>query len=321
MACISGDSDLHSTVYCILTIFSFSLQVVEKVDTAVFPNCQTQETAHASASAPTDAVDGITAENEEYFSKPGVLREPEPFSVSSEPLQISHMSREHSPNHPANPHRAEEPVADSVSFSTDELMISSSTTAVQSPHVSDLIAPVQNSTPRAMENGLPEGDSNSYPNQPVEDHYESVHQRLQTEPETRMHIVEYSEGKSVQNLSGQPPSMAGPTTIGLSHNDETESLVQSVSEDQCSQGISQYMEGNNSSEQTNLAAGLTTCVEPAPSTHQGSELNASSQINIPQSGQQEESQGVLHQLKSNSHLIAAAAIGMTAAFVAFRLRP
>lgn len=293
------------------------------------PNCQTQETcqgtAHASSSASTDAVAGITEENEENVSKPGVLREQEPFSVSSDQLQISHMNRECSLNHPprpqavSNPHRAEEPVVDSVSVSTDDLMISSSTTAVQSQHVSDPIAPVQNSTPRAIENGFPEGDSNSCPNQPVEDHYESFPQRSQPEPGTRTHIVEVSEEKSVQNLSGQPPSMAGPTTIGLSHNGETESLVQSVSEAQCSQGSLQCMEGNNASEQVSLAAGLTTCAEPA-ATLQGSELNASGQINIPRSEQREESQGVLHQFKSNSHLIAAAAIGMTAVFLALRLR-
>ncbi|MCJ8730697.1 hypothetical protein PDJAM_G00187390 [Pangasius djambal] len=309
-------------------------QVVERAHPAVSPNSQTQETsqgtAQASSSASPDAVAGcFTAENEENFSKPGVLRGEEPYSVSSDHLQISNMTTEHSPIQPArpqavsNPHRAEEPVDVSVSISTDDLMISSSTTTVPTRRVSDPTAPVQNSTPRAVENSFPEGDSNSYPHQPVEDHYESFSQSLQNEPGTRVHIVEVSEGPSFQNLNGQPPSMVGPTAIGLSHNSESEGLVQSVSEHQSSwhiQGSSQYIKANNASELASPAAGLTTYAELAPSTFQESELNASGQINLPQSEQREESQGVLLRFQSKPHLIAAAAVGIAAVFVAWRLK-
>ncbi|KAB5581842.1 hypothetical protein PHYPO_G00180250 [Pangasianodon hypophthalmus] len=307
-------------------------QVVERVHPAVSPNCQTQETsqgtAQASSSASTDAVAGclsnFTAENEN-FSKPGVLRGEEPYSVSSDQLQISNVTTEHSPIQPAvsNPHRAEEPVDGSVSVTTDDLMISSSTTTVPTQRVSDPIAPVPTLIPRAVENSFPEGDRNSYPHQPVEDHYESFCQSLQTEPGTRVHIVEVSEGPSIQNLNGQPPSMVGATAIGLSRNSESEGLVQSVSEHQPSLHIqvsSQCIKGNNASDLASPTAGLTTYAEPAPANFQESELNASGQINLPRSEQRDESQGALHQFLSKPHLIAAAAVGISAVFVAWRLK-
>lgn len=295
-----------------------SLQVVERVHTARSPNCQTQETsqgpAQASPSASTAAVAGclsnFAAENEENFSKPGVLTEEDPFSISSDCLQISHMTMEGSPDHPTRPqavsnhHRAEEPVNESISVNTDDLMFSSSTATVPSQRV---------------ENGFPEGDGNSYPNQPVEDHYESV----QTQSGTRMHIVEVSGEPSVQNLNCQPPSIVGPTTLhhcGLSHNDE--SLVPSVSEDpsQHFQGFSQCIQGSNASEQPSPTAGLTACAEPAQAAIQESELNASGQTNFPRSEQRERSQGLLHRFQSNAHLIAAAAVGMTAVFMALKYK-
>lgn len=230
-----------------------------------------------------------------------MLREEELFSSTSDCLQISHMTVARSPVQLARPQavstsqRAEELVNESASVTTDDLMISSSTAAGPSQCVSDPMAPVPNSTPRALENGFSEGDSNSYPHQPVEDHYESV--RL--ESGTREHFIEFSERPSIQNLNGQPPSMVGPTTVGLSHNSETESLVQSVPEDQ------------PASEHANPAAVLTACAEPA---------SASGQINLPQLEQREVSQGVLHKIQSNAHLIAAAAIGMTAVFVALKYK-
>ncbi|XP_053476951.1 mitochondrial antiviral-signaling protein [Ictalurus furcatus] len=302
--------------------------ITQVVHTAVSPNCQTQETsqrtAQATPSASTDAVAGclsnLAAENEENFSKPDVLRGEEPFSVSSDRLQISHMTMERSPFQPQavpNPYRAEEPVDESVSVTTDDPMFSSSTTAVLSQHVSDSVVPVQNSAPRALENGFQEVPC---PNQPVEDHYESICQSLQT----RVHIVKVSEGRSVQNLSGQPPSMVRPTTARLNDNGKTESIVQSISEDQPSrhiQDISQCIQENNASEQASPSAGLTTYAEPAyPATVQKSELKASGQINIPQSEQREESQGVLQRFQSSSHLIVAAAVCMAAVFVAWRLK-
>lgn len=309
-------------VYCILTHFSFSLQVVH---TAVSPNCQTQETsqrtAQATPSASTDAVAGglsnLAAENEENFSKPDVLRGEEPFSVSSDRLQISHMTMERSPFQPQampNTYRAEEPVDESVSVTTDDLMFSSSTSAVLSQHVSDPVVPVQNSAPRPLENGFQEVPC---PNQPVEDHYESICQSLQT----RVHIVKVSEGRSVQNLSGQPPSMVRPTTARLNDNGETKSIVQSISKDQPSchiQDTSQCIQENNASEQASPSAGLTTYAYTG--TVQKSELKASGQINVPHSEQREESQGVLQRFQSNSHLIVAAAVCMAAVFVAWRLK-
>lgn len=302
--------------------------ITQVVHSAVSPNCQTQETsqrtAHPTHSASTGAVAGclsnLAAENEENFSKPGVLRGEEPLSVSSDRLQISHMTMEHSPFQPQavpNPHRAEERVDESVSVTSDDLMFSSSTTAVLSQHVSDPVVPVQNFAPRALENGFQEVPS---PNQPVEDHYESVCQSLQT----RVHIVKVSEGRSVQNLSGQTPSMVRPTTARLNDNGETESIVQSISEDQPSrhiQGISQCIQENNASEQASPSAGLMTYAGPAyPATFQESELKASGQINVPRSEQREESQGVVQLFQSNSHLIVAAAVCMAAVFVAWRLK-
>lgn len=299
--------------------------ITQVVHTAVSPNCQTQETsqrtAQATPSASTDAVAGglsnLAAENEENFSKPDVLRGEEPFSVSSDRLQISHMTMERSPFQPQampNTYRAEEPVDESVSVTTDDLMFSSSTTAVLSQHVSDPVVPVQNSAPRPLENGFQEVPC---PNQPVEDHYESICQSLQT----RVHIVKVSEGRSVQNLSGQPPSMVRPTTARLNDNGETKSIVQSISKDQPSchiQDTSQCIQENNASEQASPSAGLTTYAYTG--TVQKSELKASGQINVPHSEQREESQGVLQRFQSNSHLIVAAAVCMAAVFVAWRLK-
>lgn len=312
-----------------------SLQVVERVKTAVSPICQTQETsqstAQASLSASTNAAAGclsnFSAENEENFSKPDVLREEEPFSATSDCLQISHTTMERSAIHPArpqvvsNPHRAEEPVDEHVSVTTDDLMFSSFTTTVPLQRVSAAIAPVQNSTSRTLENVVPIGGNNSYPNDPVEDYYESL--QTVSESGTRVHIVKVSERPSIQNLNGQPPNMIGSTTIGPSHNSEPESLAQSVSEDhpgQHIQHISQCKQGSNASKQDSPAAGLTTYAEPAPATFQEAKLNASGQINIPQSEQRENPRGVLHRFQSNAHLITAAAIGMTAILIFVALK-
>ncbi|XP_060728252.1 mitochondrial antiviral-signaling protein [Tachysurus vachellii] len=304
-------------------------QVRESVHTALSPNCQTQKTSQGRAQAPpstsTDAVAGCLTNfsdlNEENFSKPGVLRGEEPFSVSTDlSLQISRVTMDNSPVQPAGPpavpipHRGEETFNTSVT--TDNLMISSSTTTMLSQPVCDPVAPVQNSSHGAFRNGFPGGDCSSYPHQPVEDYYES----LQAEPGTREHIVEFSEETSLKNLNAQPSSMVGQTITGLSHNSETVSLVLSDSEAQPSQKISHSIPRNNLCEQVMPAASLTSYAEPASATFQESELNASNQNNIPQLEQREEFHGVLHQFQSNSHLIAAAAIGMTALFVALRLK-
>ncbi|XP_026997777.1 mitochondrial antiviral-signaling protein [Tachysurus fulvidraco] len=301
-------------------------QVGERVHTALSPNCQTQETSQARAQAPpstsTDAVAGcltnFSDSNEENFSKPGVLRGEEPFSVTTDlSLQISHVTMDNSSVQPAGPlavpipHRGEEPFNTSVT--TDNLMISSSTTTFRSQSVS---APVQNSSPGAFRNGFPGEDSSSYPHQPVEDYYES----LQAEQGTREHIVKFSEQPSLKNLNAQPSSMVRQTITGLSHNSETVSLVLSDSEAHPSQKISHSIPRNNSWEQVMPAASLTSYAEPASATFQESELNASSQNNIPQLEQREEFHGLQHRIKSNSHLIAAAAIGVTALFVALRLK-
>lgn len=245
------------------------------------------------------------AENNENFSKPGVLGE-EDFSLSSDCLQISHTTLEHSPiqaSRPqamSSPHGAEGHVDESVSVTNDDLNLSSSTTTVQ------------NSTSRTLQNGIPEGDNNSYPNQPVEDFYES---------DIRVHIGQVSENPSIQNLSGQLPSMVRRTTIGLSHKGDTESLVQSVSQDQPSQhtqDISQCIQGSYTSEQAIPAAGVKPYAVTAQATVQKSELNASGQISIPQSEERKNTRGMLYQFKSNAYLIAAAAIGMATIFVALK---
>ncbi|KAG7334181.1 hypothetical protein KOW79_002588 [Hemibagrus wyckioides] len=299
-------------------------QVGERVHTALLPNCQTQEPSHGTAqvspSASSDAVAGrltnIPDENEENFSKPGVLRGEEPLSVSSDlSLQISNITMERSPIQPARPqavpnsHRGDEQLNETVSVTTDNLMIISSTATLPSQCVSDSVAPVQNTIPRTLRNGFPEEDSSSYPHQPVEDYYES----LQMEPGTREHVVEFSEEPSLQNLNDQPSSMVRQTTTCLSHNSETESLVWSVHEAQPNQEISQ-------SKQTRAATSSATHTGSASATFQESELNVSGQTNIVQSEQTEESHGVLHRFQSNSHLIAAAAIGITALFVALKLK-
>lgn len=286
-------------------MYLLTLQVVKRVHTAVSPICQTPETsqgaAHASSSASTGAIAGcvsnFAAENEEYFSKPGVIGEEEPYSVGSDCLQISHPTMERSPIRaprlPAvfSPHVAEEHVNESDSITTDDLMLSSSTTV-----------PAQCVSSRTLKNSTTESDNYSHPNQPVEDFYES---------DIRVHIGEVSENPSIQNLNGLPPSMIGQTTIG-----ESESLVQSVSENQPSQCV----QGNITSEQSIPAAGLKPYAATAPATFQKSELNVSGQINIPQSEQRENHQGMLNQFKSNAYLIAAAAIGMTAIFVAWKYK-
>lgn len=303
-------------------IFTFSLQVGERVHTALLPNCQTQEPSHGRAqvspSASSDAVAGCLTnfpdENEENFSKPGVLRGEEPLSVSSDiSLQISNITMERSPVQPARPqavpnsHRGDEQLNETVSVTTDNPMISSSTATLPTQCVSDSAAPVQNSIPRTLENGFPE-DSSSYPHQPVEDYYES----LQIEPGTRVHVFEFSE-EPLQNLNDQPSSMVRQTTTCSSHNSETESLVWPVHEAQLNQEISQ-------SKHTRPATSSATHTGSASATFQESELNVSGQTNIIQSEQTEESHGVLHRFQSNSHLIAAAAIGITALFVALKLK-
>lgn len=256
-----------------------------RTHTAVSPTCQTQETtqerAHASPSASTAVaacLSNFAAENEENFSKPGVLRDAEPLSVSSDCLQISCMTANSATVQPARPQtvsnhqRAEEPANRSLSATSDDVMFSSSTTTVPSCHDSESVDSVQNSTARALENGFPESGSNSCANHPVEDHYES----LLTDSRTRVHLVQVSGEPSVQNLSGQPPNMVGSITVG--HSSEVDSLVHSVSE------------------------------------------GASGQINILQSEQRETSQGVLYRFQANTHLIAAAAIGLAAVFVALKFK-
>lgn len=322
-------SCIPKCIVYLLFFLSLSLQVGERVHTALSPNCQTQKTSQGRAQAPpstsTDAVAGCLTNfsdlNEENFSKPGVLRGEEPFSVSTDlSLQISRVTIDNSVVQPAGPpavpipHRGEEPFNTSVT--TDNLMISSSKTTILSQPVSDPVAPVQNSSPGAFRYGFSGGDSSSYPHQPVEDYYES----LQAEPGTREHIVEFSEEPSLKNLNTQPSSMVRQTISGLSHNSETVSLVLSDSEAQPSQKISHSIPRNKSCEQVMPAASLTSYAEPASATFQESELNASSQNNIPQLEQREEFHGGLHRFQSNSHLIAAAAIGMTALFVALRLK-
>lgn len=299
-------------------IFTFCLQVGERVHTALLPNCQTQEPSHGTAqvspSASSNAVAGCLTnfpdENEENFSKPGVLRGEEPLSVSSDiSLQISNITMERSPVQPSRPqavpnsHRGDEQLNETVS---DNLMISSFTATLPTQCVSDSAAPVQNSIPTTLENGFPE-DSSSYPHQPVEDYYES----LQREPGTRVHVVEFSE-EPLQNLNDHPSNIVRQTTC-LSHNSETESLVWPVHEAHPNQEISQ-------SKQTRPAASSATHTGSASATFQESELNVSGQTNIVQSEQTEESHGVLHRFQSNSHLIAAAAIGITALFVALKFK-
>ncbi|KAM9477860.1 mitochondrial antiviral-signaling protein isoform 2-T2 [Clarias gariepinus] len=303
-------------------------QVVERVNTAAPPNFQIQETARGSAQASPSAspdttahcLDNLAAENEENFSKPAVLRGEEPCSVSSD-LQISHRTTEHSPTQPvrlqalSNQNWADEPVEGSLSVTTDNLMISSSTTTVSTQLDSGPVAPVENSFHRAQGNASTEGDNIFCLNQPVEDHYESSSQSIQAEQETREHLVEFSERPSVQNLSGQPPSMVGPSTIGLKHNAETENLVQSVSLNETSQHKqTQCIQEHNSSEQ------VISAVEPVPATYPELELNNSGQINNPRSEQGEEFQGVLHRFRSYPHLIGAAGIGIIAVFLALRLK-
>lgn len=275
-------------------------QVGEGVHTSFLTNCRSQGTAQASPSASSGAAAGCSlnfaTENEENFSKPGVLQEEEPVSFSSDPsLQFSNMTAESSPSQPARPqavpNRGEEPVNEHVSVTNS---LSSSSTTVPSLYVSDHVGPVQNSIPRAFENGFPEGGNGSYPHQPVEDHYDSL--------QTRGHVVQFSENPSLQNLSGQPLSMVRQTTIDNS------------------QQISVGIQRNNASEQAGSAASFTTYAGPPQSTFHQSELNASNQVNLPRSELRVESQGVLHQFQSNSHLIAAAAFGMAAVFVALKFK-
>ncbi|TSW48770.1 Pantothenate kinase 3 [Bagarius yarrelli] len=167
---------------------------------------QSQEPSQRTAQAPPSASSGAFAnENQENFSKPGVLREEEPVSFISDPsLQISNMTADssfiQSARPQAVPSRGEEPVQ-------------------SLGHVSVHVGSVQNFTPSAFENGFPEVGNSSYSHQPVEDCYESL--------QTGRHVVQFSENPSLPNLSGQPLSVVSQTT-DLSLRSAAESHVRLI---------------------------------------------------------------------------------------------
>ncbi|XP_062851164.1 mitochondrial antiviral-signaling protein [Trichomycterus rosablanca] len=277
-------------------------QPEESVHNSVLPNSegyQAQVTSPGTAAAavplPHNAADADV-----YFSKPGMLCEEEPtFEVpfTSEDLEISHAttgtggsSSEHRARATPvpNPQRAMELAGPCCSVSSDELLFSHFTRHSSDSH-----------SENAVQNSFS-------PNEPEENHYESVSQSMQIASDVLEHNVEFSEMPSVQNLSSNNES------VSRHHNSETGNRIQSS----VSEGQVNYVPASG---QTGSAADLSVYAVPANVNRQESELNASGKNVSPQSEQREEPQGMLSQLQSNSRLIAAA-VGVTAIFIAWKLK-
>ncbi|XP_072533942.1 mitochondrial antiviral-signaling protein isoform X2 [Salminus brasiliensis] len=287
---------------------------METVHSTLPPNSQAQGsssgTAQVSPSASHTAVERV-----EYFSKPGILMGEEPSYASSDDLQISRPPTEAAGEQPEEP----------CSVSSDELMISNASTNTTGSSLTQSaqhpppacpevpkepcpdthpVAPgnlVLNSTPE--ENSFSEGDASLSHSQPVEDHYESFCQSLQTEPGTLVNVVQIREEPSFLNLNGQPPSMIGQAVhrnenqASPNHTSATESPSWSVTENQPSlknQGITQTTRKN----EVHTSEQASACAEQE---------------------QKEEAQRMLLQ-PDPRFIAAAAAIGMAAIFIAWKVR-
>uniref|UniRef100_W5KUI4 Mitochondrial antiviral-signaling protein n=1 Tax=Astyanax mexicanus TaxID=7994 RepID=W5KUI4_ASTMX len=183
------------------------------------------------------------------------------------------------------------------SVTSDQLMLSNSTTSTAGSSVSHLLQYLLKTWFQTL----------LLKKTPVEDTYESFCQSLQGELGTMVHVGQIIEEPSI--LNGQPPSMMGNAAHAneiqstLNHNRPTESPPQSV--------ITQTTQRNKV--YANEQAGA--CPKPTTPACEVSELNASGQPE-----QSEEAQRAV--LLSDPRFIAAtAAVGVAAAaFMAWKLK-
>ncbi|XP_076830824.1 mitochondrial antiviral-signaling protein [Brachyhypopomus gauderio] len=318
-------------------------QLVDRLHTTVPNNCQTQPTSLGTERVPSSASDGPiggqldhTDVADEYLSKPGALLVEEPVSITSDDLEISHATTEievptMEPTPVSSFPLAEEHFQVPCSTSSADLMISSASakTTDSSPvqHTDNI--PVEKSFPEVVPDMPTDSDPVSNPgahghsvsdsthevstrlengllvdpssNQPVEDHYESFSPSLQ--PGTLVISGHLSENPSIPNLDACSPSIkanvidTNDMSVSPNHNTQyNESVIPPF--------IFEH--------------------QPTVNNQGSSELNESAGINSPQSELREEARwGLLAQLQTDPRLIAAAAavIGVTAVFFAWRLKP
>lgn len=196
-------------ICCLLwLILLFSFQVVQRSNTVGLPvfNAPTSstETAQATSSAPAEVVTHFLASNDqEYFSKPGILQhselqqnrpvtlpvlQEEPCSVLSNELEISRLVQA---TEPSTEPRQSTSLADQNSAPFASL--DSATQSFQDPPYT--------AAPLTL-------------NQPEEDHYESLYDN-----QTRINVFRFAEEPSAENMNGQPPSILQRTrVISEDHN-------------------------------------------------------------------------------------------------------
>ncbi|XP_030626990.1 mitochondrial antiviral-signaling protein [Chanos chanos] len=301
--------------------------------------------------APAGA-EGMVSEEEEEFSKPGTLQsmpaqretahtvaplEPvteEPCSVTSDDLEISRSTVTMQtcqdtvrtpPVVDENPEAAEEPVPDF-----------NSKIGASGDAASDSVTTHEATLTPCQENGLG-GDRLSSLNQPIEDHYESVCQSLQSE--TLVNIVQVSEEPSIQNLDGQPLSNlvndvhVSKEVHAVNHDSHAENVIDQdvsiVPDDQSPPDLGNIDHVNQqalpvvdppahgeSAVVSSLEPKVTGLNVPMP------EPNANPQKELQSIQEQREAvmnEGENRQLQPNHYLIAAGAVGV-ALLMAWKLK-
>ncbi|XP_077053331.1 mitochondrial antiviral-signaling protein [Siphateles boraxobius] len=176
---------------------------VQRNNTAGLPvfNGQTNSTraGQATSSAPTE--NPSSSIDQEYFSKPGILQHLEPQQNRAETLPVL-------PEQPCSVVSGDLEISRATECSTE---------LRRSPSLAE-----QTSTPIASldsaSQSLNDIAAPSTPNQPEEDHYESLY-----ESQTLVNVIRFSEEPPTENLNGQPPSM-------LQHSGDQHTLNRSGTE-------------------------------------------------------------------------------------------
>lgn len=242
-------------------------EIAQRTNTAELPSTS-QITSNRTVPATSSSHAGSI--NEEYFSKPGILQvQPpsvlleEPCSTVSSVLEISETS-ESSAVPGQSTSRAGR--SGNVSFST----------IIESPDLR-----VESAPQSLQENIPPQHDAPPSPNQPEEDHYESL---CQSQTGVLSNVIHFAEEPPAENLNGQPLSMLRntPNPYGLSANSQHSMVTR---EDQPALNF-----GNNENVYPRKPFGQNA-VRPSEQeksttfNHQGQESNASTSVNKREEGQ------------------------------------
>ncbi|XP_042624631.1 flocculation protein FLO11-like [Cyprinus carpio] len=256
-------------------------EVVQRSNTVGLPvfNASTSstETAQATSSAPAEVVTHFLASNDqEYFSKPGILQhselqqnrpgtlpvlQEEPCSVLSNELEISRLVQA---TEPSTEPRQSTSLADQNSAPFASL--DSATQSFQDPPYT--------AAPLTL-------------NQPEEDHYESLYDN-----QTRINVFRFAEEPSAENMNGQPPSILQRTRV-ISEDHNTMNYVGTESAVYLSEPF-----GHDSKKSTTIKVREEESSAARPE-QRGEGCPELFRIN-------------------NFHLIAAAGIGLSAVFLAWK---